>query len=342
MRTFLEIKLAHTHWASNHWGNMTQVISSSFSNANIIQQALIAGSFHGLSSQDVLQSVVQRHEDFYQRIPSEPMLRKMYADAMDTKRSAVNQRVRSDWLEHWIRETRDHAGQPVLSLSGERLFNVPGHFEVIPTMLIDGTVLRLIKRGVRYLAISSIDNLGVRVEPMLIGLLEARGVTLLSEGVLREPGDVGPWLGIRNGRGYLVSREEEIEERFDHDLKHYASIGSFLIHIDRLLNAIGLSRHDLEMRSRDELVARVRLAFSAIPRQQVIREIQDPIRPGLTRPIAQYERSLNDLPLVVETVFVRVGRDRYFPIKRRCDLVNQLPRLRRLAQDAWLFLKQQP
>ncbi len=77
---------------------------------------------------------------------------------------------------------RDAAGS--VSLYG------PGHGDLIEAIAASGTLETLRGRGVRYLTVSNVDNLGARVDPVVLGAHVLAGTPLTLE-VARKDGDLG-------------------------------------------------------------------------------------------------------------------------------------------------------
>jgi galactokinase/UDP-N-acetylglucosamine pyrophosphorylase len=340
-RTFLEVKLAHTRWASQRFGTIMQVHLSTFATTHAIKQGLAENNFFGLSPDQILTSDRPKQEVDLQRIPSVEGLRREYEPKIAALTDPDRQKVMRQWLHEWIEKDQGRAGEVVITPQGDKCYSAGGHFRTIPQLIIDGTLLTLLKHGVKYLAISNIDNPGTTLDPALVGVLEHSGATVLVEGVQRQTGDIGAWVGVKNGRGQLVELVESHEHvTFDREFRDFANISSWIIHIKRFLKELGLSRRDLETLTTQELADRVERAFATVPSHQVHKELTMRYPGGHEekRPVVQTEQLLSDLPLVARTIYVLVDRDkRYFPIKRVEDAPLQLIRFQKASSDQLLF-----
>jgi len=66
----------------------------------------------------------------------------------------------------------------------------PGHGDLLPALRSSGTVERLRERGVRFVTVSNVDNLGARVDPAVVGSHLVAGRPLTCEVAVKE-GDLG-------------------------------------------------------------------------------------------------------------------------------------------------------
>ena len=91
----------------------------------------------------------------------------------------------------------------------------PGHGDLLEAIRASGTLAALRARGVEYLAVSNVDNLGARLDPVVIGTHVLSGRAMTSE-VARKEGDMGGAPARVNGRiGLLEGPEFPVD--FDHD-----------------------------------------------------------------------------------------------------------------------------
>jgi UTP--glucose-1-phosphate uridylyltransferase len=178
---------------------------------------------------------------------------------------------------------RDDTGRP--SLYG------PGHGDLFDALRLSGTLARLGDRGVRHLCVANVDNLGARIDPVVIGmhLREARPYT--AEVALKD-GDSGGAPARVDGRVRLVEGPC-FPPTFDHDQLPVFNTNTGLIAIDAIEKPVELSW----------LVALKRVDG---------------------RPAVQLERLYHELSALVPTTYLRVPRDgaggRFFPVKEPADL----------------------
>ena len=79
----------------------------------------------------------------------------------------------------------------------------PGHGDLFPAIRRSGTLDALRERGVRLVTVSNVDNLGARVDPVVVGAHVHAGKPLTCE-VARKEGDLGGAPVRVNGRLQLV------------------------------------------------------------------------------------------------------------------------------------------
>jgi UTP--glucose-1-phosphate uridylyltransferase len=176
----------------------------------------------------------------------------------------------------------------------------PGHGDFAVWLSRSGALEQLRRRGVRLLALSNVDNLGARVDPVVLGshLLAGRPLTL--EVVRKEPGDVGGAPARVAGRPMLVEGFR-FPPRFDQDRIGVFGTNSFVFDLDALDRTYPLTWLYVE------------------------KDVGG-------RPAVQLERLVNEVSAFVPTTYLEVPRTgprgRFLPIKTPADLRSaqeQLP-----------------
>ncbi len=95
----------------------------------------------------------------------------------------------------------------------------PGHGDIYASLLDTGLCRTLWDRGVRYLFVSNIDNLGATLDSRPLGLLKSSGAPFLMETTRRRPEDrKGGHLAL-DSRGHLILRE--VAQCPPEDLPHF-------------------------------------------------------------------------------------------------------------------------
>jgi UTP--glucose-1-phosphate uridylyltransferase len=119
---------------------------------------------------------------------------------------------------------RDAEGRPSLY--------APGHGDLYQALQRSGTLDELRARGVRVVTVSNVDNLGARVDPVVVGAHLLGGNPLTCE-VARKEGDMGGAPVRVDGRVQLVEGPRFPPE-FDQDLTPVFNTNTALFDIDAL------------------------------------------------------------------------------------------------------------
>ena len=189
---------------------------------------------------------------------------------------------------------RDDEGHPSLY--------APGHGDLFPALRRSGTLDALRDRGVRLVTVSNVDNLGARVDPVVIGAHLASGKPLTCE-VARKEGDMGG-APVRVDGGSSSSR--------------------------------GRASRRASTRSTCPSSTRTRRSSTST------RSTPTTTSPGCTcvkdvegRPAVQLERLYHEVSAFVETQYLEVPRrgptGRFLPIKTPADLERAADDLRELV-----------
>jgi len=189
---------------------------------------------------------------------------------------------------------RDSGGRPSLY--------APGHGDLIPALRRSGTLDALRDRGVRLVTVSNVDNLGARVDPVVIGAHLASGRPLTCE-VARKEGDMGGAPVRVDGRLQLVEGPRFPPE-FDQELVPVFNTNTALFHIDALD-----ADYDLSW-------------------LYVLKDVDG-------RPAVQLERLYHEVSAFVPAQYLEVPRrgprGRFLPIKTPADLERAEDDLRELV-----------
>lgn len=108
----------------------------------------------------------------------------------------------------------------------------PGHGDLFQALRRSGTLDALRARGVRVVTVSNVDNLGARVDPVVVGAHLLGGTPLTCE-VARKEGDMGGAPVRVNGRLQLVEGPR-FPESFDQELAPVFNTNTAVVDIDAL------------------------------------------------------------------------------------------------------------
>lgn len=167
----------------------------------------------------------------------------------------------------------------------------PGHGDLFDALRGSGTLAALQARGVRHALVANVDNLGARIDPVVVGthLLENRPLTVE---VARKDGDTGGAPARVAGRLRLVEGPC-FPPAFDQDAIGVFNTNTALIRLDALAEPVELSWLVVE-------------------------------RPVGERVAIQLERLYHELSAFVPTTYVEVPRSgprgRFLPVKEQSDL----------------------
>lgn len=177
----------------------------------------------------------------------------------------------------------------------------PGHGDLVTAIRRTGTLAALRERGVEHVAISNVDNLAARLDPVVIGahVLAARPLTVE---VARKEGDMGGAPARVDGRVGLLEGPQ-FPADFDQDRIRVFNTNSATVSLAAL-------DRDFDL-----------------PWLHVRKQVDG-------RPAVQLERLYHQISWELETTFLEVPRSgpygRFFPIKEPEDLARSQPGLREL------------
>jgi UTP--glucose-1-phosphate uridylyltransferase len=194
------------------------------------------------------------------------------------------------------------SGELFRDAGGKASLYAPGHGDLFPALRRSGTVDALRDRGVRYVTVSNVDNLGARVDPMVIGAHVTGGKPLTCE-VARKEGDLGGAPVRVDGRLQLVEGPR-FPPSFDQELVPVFNTNTTLFDLDTLD-----AEYDLSW-------------------LYVLKEVDG-------RPAVQLERLYHEVSAFVGTQYLEVPRrgphGRFLPIKTPVDLEQARDDLREVV-----------
>jgi UTP--glucose-1-phosphate uridylyltransferase len=126
----------------------------------------------------------------------------------------------------------DASGDLFRDGEGKASLYAPGHGDLFSALRGSGTIGVLRDRGVRVVTVSNVDNLGARVDPMVVGAHVVSGRPLTCE-VARKEGDMGGAPVRVDGRLQLVEGPR-FPESFDQDLVPVFNTNTALFDLDAL------------------------------------------------------------------------------------------------------------
>lgn len=178
----------------------------------------------------------------------------------------------------------------------------PGHGDLFEALRSSGTLATFRDRGVRVVTVSNVDNLGARVDPVVVGAHLAAGRPLTCE-VARKEGDMGGAPVRVDGRLQLVEGPRFPDE-FDQDLAPVFNTNTALFDLDALDVDYDLSW------------------------LYVVKSVEG-------RAAVQLERLYHEVSAFVPTQYLEVprrgSRGRFLPIKTPADLERAGDDLRELV-----------
>jgi UTP--glucose-1-phosphate uridylyltransferase len=123
-------------------------------------------------------------------------------------------------------------GELFREVDGDASLYAPGHGDLFPALRRSGTLDAFRDRGVRLVTVSNVDNLGARVDPVVIGAHLASGKPLTCE-VARKEGDMGGAPVRVDGRLQLVEGPR-FPPGFDQSLVPVFNTNTALFDLDAL------------------------------------------------------------------------------------------------------------
>jgi UTP--glucose-1-phosphate uridylyltransferase len=202
-----------------------------------------------------------------------------------------------------LRLRRD--GDLFLDADGDASPYAPGHGDFGDALRDSKTLLWLQRQGVRLITLSNVDNLGARLDPVVIGMHLLEGRPMTSEVTDKEPGDAGGAPALVDGRLQVVEGFR-FPPSFDQDRIPVFNCNSFVFDLDALDRPYPLTWFYVEKKVGDE-------------------------------PVVQIEHLVNELTAFLPCTYLRVPRSgpsgRFFPIKTPADLVESRAELRTMLQS---------
>ena len=194
------------------------------------------------------------------------------------------------------------SGELFRDAEGNASLYAPGLGDLFPALRRSGTLGALRDRGVRIVTVSNVDNLGARVDPVVVGAHLASGRPLTCE-VARKEGDMGGAPVRVDGRLQMVEGPR-FPPGFDQDLVPVFNTNTAVFDIDALD-----AEYDLSW-------------------LYVLKDVDG-------RASVQLERLYHEVSAFVSTQYLEVPRrgprGRFLPIKTRADLDRAADDLRELV-----------
>ena len=185
--------------------------------------------------------------------------------------------------------------------AGRPSLYAPGHGDLLGAIRRSGTLDVLRERGVEHVAVSNVDNLGARLDPVVIGAHLGAGRPLTVEVAVKD-GDMGGAPARVDGRLGLLEGPQ-FPPDFDHDRIPVFNTNTATIALDTL-------DRDFDL-----------------PWMYVAKSVDG-------RTAVQLERLYHQIAWLLDTTFLEVprsgARGRFFPIKEPGDLERARPALREM------------
>ncbi len=241
---------------------------------------------------------------------------------LDVQQQKVRESLRAA-LMNWA-QTVGEAGDYTDNLPLQCMHPV-GHFYEIPNLLRNGTLARLLRERptLKTLLLHNIDTLGADLDPVLLGAHLRSGACLTFEVITRRLEDRGGGLARVNGRPRLVEGLAMPREEDEFRLSYYNSMTTW-IDIDRLLEAFGLTRHDVLAAEEARITAAIRAVAHRLPTYVTVKDVKKRWGHGQEDifPVAQFEKLWSDLTAIpeIESRFVVVPRVRGQQLKDQAQL----------------------
>ena len=244
-RSFIEIHLAKSRRSGRLCGMpLPHIVTTSYLTHGAIAKALGNGDDCGYSGPLLLspgRSIGLR------MVPMVRDLRFAWEETprqvLDVQAEKVQESLRGA-LINWAR-TEGEGSDYVDNLPDQCIHPV-GHWYEVPNLLRNGVLRGLLaeRPQLQYLMMHNIDTVGAHVDPGLLGLHISSGAAMTAEVIHRRLEDRGGGLARIEGMVRLVEGLALPREEIEFHLTYY-NTNTFWIHIDNLLETLGLARADL-------------------------------------------------------------------------------------------------
>jgi UTP--glucose-1-phosphate uridylyltransferase len=322
-RSFLELHLAKTR-RSQHESqvDIPHIVTTSFLTHSAIEHHLSQTMNYGHSGPVVLsrgQSIGQR------LVPMARDLTFLWEEAAHETLDENKQKVRDASrraILGWARaqgEGTDYTDNVPI-----QRFNPPGHFYEVPNLLRNGVLGHLLDEFPRlqWLMVHNIDTLGANLDPGVLGLAISARSTLIFEVIARRIDDRGGGLARVGGRLRLLEGLAQPREETEFQLRYYNTLTTW-VHIDGLLDAIGLTRSDLK-HGAEKVSAAARGLAGRVPTYVTIKDVKRRWGHGQEDvfPVAQFEKLWGDMSSLPNLAcsFLAVDRHRGQQLKDTAQL----------------------
>jgi len=185
---------------------------------------------------------------------------------------------------------RDDAG--AISIYG------PGHGDLVPSLRRSGALAAARERGIEYLLMANVDNLGASLDPALLGRFAASGADMMVEVAPKNPGDKGGAPALVDGRLQILEGFA-FPDAFDQDSVDVFNTNTLWFRTEALDREFPMRWYTVQ------------------------KEVDG-------HPVVQFERLVGQLTWFLDTEWVRVSRERFLPVKTPADLEAVAPDLKRM------------
>ena len=202
-----------------------------------------------------------------------------------------------------------------------------GHWYEFPNLLRNGVLAALLsdRPQLQYLVLHNVDTVGMDVDPALLGWHIHSGATMTVEVTTRRLEDRGGGLARVDGNLRLVEGLAMSREEAEFRLSYYNS-NTMWLHLDKLLDAFGLTRADLG--DQVKLAEAVRRMAARVPTYITLKDVKKRWGHGQedVYPVAQFEKLWGDMTALPDVVcrYVEVPRARGQQLKEPAQLDDWL------------------
>jgi UTP--glucose-1-phosphate uridylyltransferase len=204
------------------------------------------------------------------------------------------------WFSQFVSLRLTEDGELFLEDAAPSLY-APGHGDLLPAIRRSGTLDELRRLGVEHIAVSNVDNLGARLDPVVVGAHVRAGRPMTAE-VARKEGDMGGAPARVDGRLGLLEGPQ-FPAGFEQDRILVFNTNTTTLELDAI-------DRDFDLQ------------------WLVVRKTVD------GRTAVQLERLYHQIAWELDTTFLEVPRSgprgRFFPIKEPEDLERSRPALREM------------
>ena len=210
-----------------------------------------------------------------------------------------------DTFTQFISVRMEPDGSVFRTTSGEISPHGPGHGDFAPAFRASGALQRFIDRGGKYVLVANVDNLGARLDPLILGChIDARA-EVTAEVTPKWPGDVGGSPFMYDGKLQLVEQIRYPDE-FDPSVVDVFNTNTFHFTAESLDRDFDLGWYYVEKKVED-------------------------------RKAIQIERLIGEMTRFLKSNFLRVKRTgndtRFFPVKAPDDLSAGQDEIRGMYAD---------
>ena len=211
------------------------------------------------------------------------------------------------WFSQFVSLRLTPSGELFREDDGSPSLYGPGHGDLLEAIRASGTLGALDAKGVELVCVSNVDNLGARIDPVLVGAHVLGGRPVTTE-VARKEGDMGGAPARVDGRMALLEAPR-FPAGFDHDRIPVFNTNTAMIDLEALQRPYDLTWLYVE------------------------KDVEG-------RPAVQLERLYHEITSFVATTYLVVPRNgprgRFFPIKTPDDLEQSRDALREMLATSVL------